>query len=37
MQNAFFLVDQDMVGKTIVAIFYALSLLLQPEKQKRNN
>jgi len=30
------LVDQDMVGKTIVAIFHALSLLLQPEK-KRNN
>jgi len=26
-----------MVGKTIVAIFYALSLLLQPEKEKRNN
>ena len=33
-QNAFSLVDQDMVGKTIVAIFYALSLLLQPEKER---
>jgi len=25
-----------MVGKTIVAIFHALSLLLQPEKEKCN-
>jgi len=25
------------VGKTIVAIFHALSLLLQPEKEKRSN
>jgi len=28
MQNAFSLVDQDMVGKSIVAIFHALCLLL---------
>jgi len=26
-----------MVGKTIVAMFHAVSLLLQPEKEKRNN
>jgi len=26
-----------MVGKTIGAMFHALSLLLQPEKEKRNN
>jgi len=25
-----------MMGKTIVAIFYAVSLLLQPEKERRN-
>jgi len=31
------LIDQDMVGKTIIAIFHALSLLLQPEKERRNN
>jgi len=37
MQNAFPLVDQDMVGKTVVAVFHALSLLLQSKKEKRNN
>jgi len=30
MQNASSFVDQDMVVKTIVAVFHALSLLLQP-------
>jgi len=30
--NAFSLVDKDVVGKSIVAIFHALSPLLQPEK-----
>jgi len=28
------MVDQDMVGKTIVAIFHALILLLQPENEE---
>ena len=32
--HAFSLVGQDMVGKSIVAIFHALSLLLQLEKER---
>jgi len=32
MQNAFSLAEEDVVGKTIVAIFQTLRLLLQPEK-----
>jgi len=35
-QNAFSLVDHDMVGKTDVAIFHALNLLLE-HKEKRND